>query len=52
MGMARESELERQCREILVMRKLLEGPRQPQAQMIAVQRQAFDLLEELGEIDG
>ena len=52
MAVAGKAEIERQRRQIIRARQQIEGAGKAQAQVIAVERHAFDLLEHLGEIDG
>src|SRR5581483_5760756 len=47
---ARETELQAQCREIVVLVDQIERPRESEAQLIAVEWYPFDLLEHLRQI--
>src|SRR5215471_7506949 len=50
--MAGKTEIERQGGEVIAPRQQVQSARQPQPEVVAVQRYAFDLLEHLGEVDG
>ena len=52
MAVAGEAEIEAQSGEVVVAGEEIESTRKAQTQLIAVQRQAFDLLENLREING
>lgn len=51
MTVAGETEFQAQSGKIAVVREKIESTREPQAQLVAIQRQTFDLLENLREID-
>src|SRR5687768_8247579 len=50
MTVAGEAELEGEGGEVVVLPQQVQGASEPQAKLIAIQRQPFDLLEYLGEI--
>src|SRR5687768_18022076 len=51
MAVAGEAQIHAQCGEILRLAEQLERPRQPQAQLIAIQGRAFELLKHLSQIN-
>jgi hypothetical protein len=50
MAVAGKTKVQAQGRKILVAGEQIERSRQPQAQLVAIQRETFDLLENLGEV--
>ena len=52
MTVARESEIEAEAGQILVAAEQMQRPRESQTQLIPVERQAFNVLEHLRQIDG
>ena len=50
MAMARESEIETQSRQVVILCDEIERPSEPQAEMIPIKRHTFHLLEHLREI--
>src|SRR5215468_8206076 len=51
MTVTGEAKMERQGRQVIVLAKQIERSREPQPQLIAIERHAFDPLEGLREID-
>src|SRR5690242_15293128 len=52
MAVAGEAELQTESGQVVILRQKIQRTRQPQAQLIAVQGETFDLLEDLREING
>src|SRR5579862_4228395 len=52
MAMAGKTEIERQGGQIDMGAEQVKRPGQPQLQLVAIEREALDLLEYLSEIDG
>ena len=51
MTMAVETEVETQRREVVILREELQRPRESQPQLVAIERDPFDLLEYLREVN-
>src|SRR6187401_36111 len=52
VAVTRESKMQGEVGEIVILRDQIQCSREPQPQVIAIERQAFDLLKSLGEIHG
>ena len=51
MTVAGEAEVEAKSGQVVILPEEIQRPREPQSQLVAIQRQTFDLLEDLRQIN-